>query len=364
VNLVLYAVTPNPSYRNEELPVRGSDGSYVHQPVLAVDLYYLVSLHGAQDSLVPELLAGAILTELHRSSSLRPERIEAGVNAVLSTDADAFGTPGPTARPDLEEQDYRIGVTSMRLTTEEITNLWSALGTDFSTTMALEVSVVLLEPDTPSPATALPVLERDFHVVPTRGPRIDAVDPLSLSFAPTAQLTLRGAGFDAPTIAVQIGGRDGAQLQVRSANELQVRLPAGTSAGLLPVRALQSIPMGDPETDRPVFESNTVAVVVRPVVSVTGSNVTNDPAATATATITPTIEPGQDASLLLTRRPPNTPASIERPIDTDAATAVVGILRESLEPGDYFVRVRVDGAESALILNADGRPVGPLVTVP
>ena len=356
VNLFLYAVAPNPGYRNEELPVRASDGSLVDRPVLAIDLSYLVSLLGPQDSFVPELLAGAILTDLHRSPLLRPERIEAGVNAVLNTDPGAFGT----AVPDLEQQAYRIRVTSMSLSAEETTNLWSALGTDFSTTMALNVSVVLLEPDTPAPAGALPVLERDIHVEPTRGPRIDSVDPLSMPFDTAARLTIRGAGFDAPILGVEIGGREAVGLQVRSANELTVRLPPGTPAGFQPVRAVQSLEMGDPEANRAVFESNTVVVVLTPVVTISGSIGNAD----AVATITPAIDPGQDASLLLSRRPPGGQESVERRIDTSAATAVVGIDADGLIAGTSFVRVRVDGADSLLTLANDGRPTGPQVTVP
>jgi hypothetical protein len=356
VNLFLYAISPNPNYRNEELPVRTPGGNLVDQPVLAIDLYYLVSFLGPQDSFVPELLAGSILTELHRVPYLTSEVIEDAVNDAIGADPQAFGT----TLPDLDGQAYRIRVMPLSLGTEEITNLWSALGTDFSTTMALSVSVVLLEPDVPTPAGALPVLERDIYVVPTRGPRIDVIDPLYFPFDTTARLTIRGAGFAAPNLVVRIGDLPAGAAEATSPNELRVQLPAGASAGFQSVRVIQQIAMGDPPTDRPVLESNTAVVVVQPIVEVTGSIGGGD----AQAQIAPTIQPGQDASVLLSRRPPGDTRSEERAIDTTTATSAVDIEQGDLIAGEYFVRVRVDGAESRLDTDAEGQPTGPVVTVP
>lgn len=356
VNLFLYAISPNPNYRNEELPVRTPGGNLVDQPVLAIDLYYLVSFLGPQDSFVPELLAGSILTELHRSPYLTSEAIEDAVSDAIGADPQAFGT----TLPDLDGQSYRIRVMPLSLGTEEITNLWSALGTDFSTTMALSVSVVLLEPDVPTPAGALPVLERDIYVVPTRGPRIDVIHPLYFPFDATARLTIRGAGFDAPNLVVRIGDLEAGAVEAMSPNELRVQIPAGAPSGFQSVRVIQQIEMGEPPTDRPVLESNTAVVVVQPVVEVTGSIGGGD----AQAQITPTIQPGQDASVLLSRRPPGDTRSEERAIDTSAATSTVDIEQGDLISGEYFVRVRVDGAESRLDTDAEGQPTGPAVTVP
>lgn len=356
VNLFLYAISPNANYRNEELPVRSPGGSLVDQPVLAIDLYYLVSFLGPQDSFVPELLAGSILTELHRAPYLTSEVIEDAVSDAIGADPEAFGT----TLPDLDGQPYRIRVMPMSLGTEEITNLWSALGTDFSTTMALSVSVVLLEPDVPTPAGALPVLERDIYVVPTRGPSIDVIDPLYFPFDTVAPLTIRGAGFDAPNLVVRIGDLDAAAVEAMSPNELRVQIPAGAPAGFQSVRVIQQIEMGEPPADRPVLESNTAVVVVQPVVEVTGSIGGGD----AQAEITPTIQPGQDASVLLSRRPPGDTRSEERAIDTTNATSAVDIEQGDLISGEYFVRVRVEGAESRLDTDAEDQPTGPVVTVP
>jgi hypothetical protein len=328
----------------------------VDQPVLAIDLFYLVSFLGPQDSFVPELLAGSILTEIHRAPFLTSDLIGGAINDAIGADPQAFGT----TLPDLDRQSYRIRVMPLSLGTEEITNLWSALGTDFSTTMALSVSVVLLEPDVTTPAGGLPVLERGIYVVPTRGPSIDVVDPLYFPFDPTGRLTIRGAGFDAPNLVVRIGDLVAAAVEAISPNELRVMIPGAATAGFQSVRVIQQIEMGDPPTDRPVLESNTAVVVVQPVVEVTGSIAGGD----AQAGITPTIQPGQDASLLLSRRPPGDTRSEERAIDTSAATSTVDIEGGDLIAGEYFVRVRVDGAESRLDTDTDGVPIGPVVTVP
>src|SRR6185436_20234227 len=55
VNIYLYQVTPNPSWRNDDLPTRSADGTIVQQrPRAALDLHYLLTFHGDDAKLEPQ----------------------------------------------------------------------------------------------------------------------------------------------------------------------------------------------------------------------------------------------------------------------------------------------------------------------
>jgi hypothetical protein len=57
LNLFLYQVTPNPGWRNANLPARDNKGARISNPPLALDLHYLLSAYGSQD-LNAEVLLG------------------------------------------------------------------------------------------------------------------------------------------------------------------------------------------------------------------------------------------------------------------------------------------------------------------
>src|SRR5512140_2749423 len=53
LNLFLYRVTPNAALRNDGLPSRSGAGDRLTNPVLALDLHYLLTAYGATE-LFPE----------------------------------------------------------------------------------------------------------------------------------------------------------------------------------------------------------------------------------------------------------------------------------------------------------------------
>src|ERR1043166_9830971 len=65
VNLFLYQGTPNPAYRNADLPTRRPDGTLVKRPQAALDLHYLFTFHGDDSQLEPQRLLGAVTSTLH-----------------------------------------------------------------------------------------------------------------------------------------------------------------------------------------------------------------------------------------------------------------------------------------------------------
>jgi hypothetical protein len=118
--------------------------------------------------------------------------------------------------------------------------------------------------------------------------------------------------------------------------------------------------MGEPAVEHPGFESNVAAFVLRPQISSPSATST-----TVTVNLAPALRKGQRAVLLLNRVPPaptsahvftNPPAPADAP---SVSFAIAGVAT-----GAYFVRVRVDGAESPVVLDPLDIAFGPTVSVP
>ena len=54
VNLFLYQVTPNGTFRNIDAPTRRSDGTLLQPTRSAYDLHYLLTFYGSEANLEPQ----------------------------------------------------------------------------------------------------------------------------------------------------------------------------------------------------------------------------------------------------------------------------------------------------------------------
>src|SRR5438045_3950482 len=70
VNIFLYQATPNPSWRNADLPTRKSDGSLMRRPQVAIDLHYLISFYGTDTAFEQQRLLGTVARALHAAPTL------------------------------------------------------------------------------------------------------------------------------------------------------------------------------------------------------------------------------------------------------------------------------------------------------
>ena len=82
-----------------------------------------------------------------------------------------------------------------------------------------------------------------------------------------------------------------------------------------------------------------------------------------TVTVMPTAQPGQRALLELLQTSAPMAANLFDAGSILSATGVLTFDIGALGPGDYLVRIRIDGAESPLQLNAQGKPVAPVITL-
>ena len=138
INLYLYRVTPNGSFRNVDIPTRRADGSVANKPTQVVDLCYLVTSYGDDTKLEPQLLMGAAVARFHEctvlSGSLINEAAEAHGDIVDGT--------------DLAEQKPRPRVLMEAMSDEELSKIWSVLyQVPYMLTTAYRVSPIFLESD-------------------------------------------------------------------------------------------------------------------------------------------------------------------------------------------------------------------------
>ena len=356
VNVYLYQVTPNPAYRNADLPTRRSDGTLVQKPQAALDLHYLFTFQGNDDKLEPQRMLGAVASTLHAQPLLSTQNIQAAVTQFTFL-----------AGSGLDTQVERVKFTPTALSLEEFTKLWSAFfQVEYSLSAAYQASVVLIESgDTPQ--TALPVQARNLYVLPFEQPVITQVIPKTGAdqpILPTSTLVIQGSHLLSPLTTVRLGDLVVTPPTVTD-RAIMMPVPASLPAGVLGVQVIQQVPMGTPPQPHPGFESNVAAMVLHPVITA--------PVATSTqitVNIAPTVNPAQSVTLLLneaTLPPPSPPTAYTfplPPLTTSTSNLVFPISGVHGGGTVYFIRVSVEGAVSPLDLDPASPTFGPTVTIP
>ena len=342
VNLFLYSVTPNTGWSNLEPPTArpGENG----RPLLALDLHYLLTVHGKGfDEVLSHRLLGRAMRVLHAHPVLDPDELTAAL------DGEEIG--------DLYE---RIRITPEPLTLDEMSKLWSSFQSEYRMSAAYEATVVLIEGDRPA-RVPLPVLARgEGDVGPVVVPEpVPPYPALTAAEAPGGReaavlgesVVVRGRHLEGPTTARLAGRRLAEPLHaplLPGNTAASVRFDLPTDEDVLPA-GLYALTLLDADER----ETNTVGLAVAPELL----TVAPDPAArdedgnvTLTVTCRPEVRPEQAASLLLgsreVRSEPNETA-------TDTLTFEVARART----GDHWLRLRVDGVDSRLVDRAVTPPV-------
>jgi hypothetical protein len=366
VNLYLYQVSQNPHRGNLDLPTRRAAGDLVQRPQIALDLHYLMSFYGDDLSLEPQRLLGSTMAFLHSQPMITRSQIE----AVVGDNSKPF-----LAQSDLAGQPELVRFTPLTISLEELSRLWSVLlQVQYVLSVAYKASVVLVERQlTPHPV--LPARTFNLSAIPLRQPFIrqviaDAGEDIPIT--PGAAIRIIGADLQGLATQVVIDGTQVSTTEV-TGNHITLNIPATLSAGPHRVQVLQSVQFDPASTPRTVLRSNLGVFVVHPVIIQTASqpdiaisNVQGTGAAPRSAVVTigvaPAIVPGQMATLELLQ--------LQQVAFTFAAAARTGAVSQLVFPisgvlaGDYLFRVRIDGAESALQLDANRVPIAPKGTIP
>ncbi len=365
VNVFLYQVTPNPAWRNVDLPTRRPSSELVQRPLAALDLHYLLTFYGADGHLEPQRVLGSVVRTLHA----RPILTRDAIRATIAKTAFTF-----LAKSNLADEIELVRFTPLTLSLEELSKFWSiTFQTPYRLSVAYEATVVLIESEESTHA-ALPVRRRNLYVVPFRQvvvEEIELADGSGEFIEPESTVVIRGKQLRADLVEVHAGdavvtpGRD-----TISDTEITITLPAGLRAGVQGLQVVQPRLMGTPPVAHRGVESNLAPFVLHPAI-VSTSVAANE----ITVTLKPRVGKTQRAMLLLnelnppTTRAPRafsfeaTPRKPADPPDTDSLKFPFS----GVAAGDYLARVQIDGADSALEPDPDPnqpRFIGPKVTIP
>ena len=377
LNIFLYLALPNSGGASLDLPSRDTAGARVRNTPLALDLYYLVTAYGASDYF-GEMILGHTMQVLHENPIL-PREI---IRAKLKPSAVPTNPELALADSELADQIEQVKVSLEKLTTEEISRLWTALGADYRPSIAYRVTVVLIGARA-STKTALPVLQRGVYVRPLSTPLLERLAAKPAPNKPAQEnqpilpdyiLVLNGKRLRGEITRVVL---DGEKLNVPagfvSDDAVGFPLPAALRAGPHGVQIAHEIPMGEPPAGHSGSESNVLVFLLRPMIA----GPVPATATQITVQLNPLVTPTQKVRLLLNElNPPTdrTARSFSFLAPKNNGIDVVGGASEadtvvfdykSVPSGDYLVRVQVDGAESVLEADpANGAFAKPKVHVP
>ncbi|HEV2844922.1 MAG TPA: DUF4255 domain-containing protein [Thermoanaerobaculia bacterium] len=350
VNLFLYHTQVDGGWRNMDMPRQLKPGESGHPP-LPLTLFYLLTAYSDDtDEVKSHGLLGKAMGILHDHPMLDASEIQS-----------ATGANVPDS--DLHEQLERVRITHQPLPLEEVSKLWSAFQTQYRTSVAYQVSVVLIESRRAAKA-ALPVLTRGKEDMGITS-QADVLSP----FPTLLDIELPGQQFSAllGDVVILKGHRlaDGTpKVIVRNshipdpvpvvieaggtAKEIRFTVdddPAKWVAGLYTVSVEVTGPDG-------VRTSNELPLTVAPrITSVLPLDVTRgaDETAEITLSFSPRFRPGQRAALLVgDREVPATPVA--------AITDTLTFEMKKAPVGDPFIRLRIDGVDSLLVKRLEDKP--------
>lgn len=373
VNLYLYQVVPNPTWGNADLRSRNTEGNFAKRPQVALDLYYLVTCYGNEIELEPQRLMGSIVRTFQAKPVLTRETIQ---------DTVADSTFSYLADSNLSEQIETVKLTPLSMSMEELSNIWTVfLQTPHALSIAYMGSVVLIESDE-IPKRALPIRDRRFNVIPNQ-PAIEKI----IDEAGTRQLIvadstvlIQGKQLKGDDTQVRIGGVEVTPSEV-SKTQIVVQLSSVPRNVLKAgVQGLQVVhrPSGSTSLVRRYpIESNVAAFVLHP--TITNISVSylrflsadDLRKAEVTVQVDVTINRTQRIGLALNELSLENPAAYTfkaSPLNADSNQIRFSIY--DVKPGEYLVRVQVDGAQSLLTVDKDpdsptfDQYIGPTVVIP
>lgn len=360
VNIFLYQTTPNEALRNADLPRRRGDAAIVQRPQAALDLHYLMTFHGADPRLEPQIMHGIVTRALHEHAVIT----RAAIQAALADPVFDF-----LQGSDLADAVELTRVSAVALSVEEMGKLWSIFyQIPYVLSAAYRVSVVLIESEL-DPQSGLPVRKTRVRSQASTGPSVEQiVSATGISgnewILAGQDVVLVGHQLRAPVTRVRFGDIEVIPDPAAMTDDrIRVALPATLAAGLHGVHVVHR---RTAELSTSEAASNVAPLVLHPTITaqVSGANLQ--------VSFTPPVGRTQRVAVLLNevpapvgrasracvlRAPPRPP--------TDPPAATLNVPFTDVAPGTYLIRAQVDGAESPVTFDpAVGRYNAPKVTIP
>ena len=369
VNLFLYHATVDPHWRNMDVPWKVKPGETGHTP-LPLNLYYLITAYyGESEDGVDTITDQNRLLGSHRLLGRAMSVLHD--HPLLDTDAINASLPGSDRSEHPYDQVERIRITPHILSLDELSKVWTGFQTQYRLSAAYQVSVVLIE-SSRATRTPLPVLTQgqDDSGPTAQANLLPPFPTLTEIRFPNQQpgirqgetMVLVGHHLTANQITAHCINRRldlPYELVVPpgTATELSVTLPDEPTQWPSGHYVIEAALKGDEED---VHATNALMFALVPAIAVEEKNQTApdaDGRTTVTFKITckPQIRHEQQVALLWGDREilpheVNTPhdnANPPQPLPQVPTTLIFQI--DAVEPGDYWVRLRVDGVDSLLI---------------
>ena len=388
LNLFMYLAEPNAAWRNVGLPSHDAQGERRTNPPLALDLRYLLTAYAARD-FHAEILLGYGMQLLHETPVLPRDGIRRALavpnlvqdpGAQLPSELEALATSG------LAEQIEAIKVTPDTMGPDELSKLWSAFQSRYRPSAGYRASVVLIE-GRRSTRAALPVRARRVYVIPLRDVAIERVLAQETLGGPIFagppilarhRLVLRGRGLRGDGVTVRLGAISVAPAEIDVADaQIIVPLPAGLKAGIQSAQVLHDQLMGEPPAPHVGPSSNLAPFILHPEIVAPIAVVPVPSGSLLRITVDPPVYEGQRVVVLLNELAPlASPPDDIRPrayshvprlpllTSPGGPVSVIDAEFAGVTPGDYLVRVSIDGAESPLGTDPSGAYDAPVVSLP
>ena len=349
INLFLYQTQINAAWRNMDMPGQIKPNE-TGRPPLALDLYYLLTAYERDEgdpSVMAHRLLGRAMRALHDHTLLGPDEIRSAL-----------------AGNDLADQIERIHITPQTMSVDEFTKLWTTFQVGYRISAAYHVSVILIDSTLPS-RTPLPVLTRGAEDTgAVAQPNLIPPFPTLTSVLPDVQppgsetsvvlgnsLLLSGHDLDGTNVIASVSHPrlptpiDLPAPLSATATSIQVNLPnqpANFPAGICTISVSVIRPN---ETSKRT--SNALPFALAPQINPPINVVRSANKITLTISFSPQARPDQRVALLLGGdEVPAEPHTSQ----TDTLTFIaIDDPPGKFPPGDYFVRLRVDGVDSLLI---------------
>ena len=369
LNFFLYHVTQNRNvdwvsqeFRSKHSRVNKTQRSL--NPPLALDLHYLLTAYGAKD-FQAELLLGYAMQLLHTTTVITSELIENALkNASTSNTTSLISQAlAGVSIPKLAQQIGQIKLSPEFLSMEDNSKIWSSLQTHYRPSASYLVSMVLIDSHELNQAEggytewSEPTIEQVTTPTQTQ----------SLIFAGSTVI-IRGKRLRGDITRIRLGNRENLLVpEDIKETQISLKLPDDLSAGMQAIQVVH-LTMGN-GGHRENLTSNVAALIIHPKIAVSLHQVVDSGADLRSGEITVKFHPklGKTQRVVLLLNEISSLNTLAQSIvvpspheDSDVMNIVVNYIK----PGNYLVRVQVDGVASQLEMNQTGEYHSPQVTIP
>ncbi|XGW00358.1 MAG: DUF4255 domain-containing protein [Leptolyngbya sp. BL-A-14] len=358
INLFLYHVKRNNAFGNVDTATHRVKANVVKRQT-ALDLHYIVSCYGNETELEPQRLLGSVV----RIFNDRPTVALDVVQATIADPSFRF-----LAEADLTEQIQQLNICPLDLSLDDLSKVWSVFfQAPYLLSAIYKVTVVMIEGEESLPK-ALPVRDRKLGGVAAfpHQPIVEQVHAQTGKLDPVlsnSTLIIRGRNLEGTSTLIRIGEAQIVPSQC-SSSQLTASLmgipPGMLQAGVQGLQVIHQIPLGTTFTEGTSnVESNSAPFVLRPTIEQVRFNSQTRPGddyCTGMLSVRVDVRVGmkQRVILILNEWSIDTAlayqfAAMPRDVETDT----IEIPIEKVKPGDYLLRLQIDGAESILEVDTD-----------